>query len=207
MIQLVIVDDEQLIASSMATLLSLEEDLDVPRTFPSGEAVLEWWRKQVTIREEVPDVLVTDLNLGGIDGIEVAQQIGALSPKTALVIVTSHSRPLLLKKALATGVQGFLPKTASAEEFAAAVRTVHGGGRYIDPELAAMTLTASDSPLTEREAEVVNAAGQGGSVEEIAQLVFLAPGTTRNYLSSAMTKIGAQNRFEAFLRAREKVWI
>ncbi|MDN6246768.1 MAG: response regulator, partial [Corynebacterium casei] len=97
MIQLVIVDDEQLIAASMATLLSLEEDLDVPRTFPSGEAVLEWWRKQVTIREEVPDVLVTDLNLGGIDGIEVAQQIGALSPKTALVIVTSHSRPLLLK--------------------------------------------------------------------------------------------------------------
>ena len=191
----------------MATLLSLEEDLDVPRTFPSGEAVLEWWRKQVTIREEVPDVLVTDLNLGGIDGIEVAQQIVALSPKTALVIVTSHSRPLLLKKALATGVQGFLPKTASAEEFAAAVRTVHGGGRYIDPELAAMTITASDSPLTEREAEVVNAAGQGGSVEEIAQLVFLAPGTTRNYLSSAMTKIGAQNRFEAFLRAREKGWI
>lgn len=107
MIQLVIVDDEQLIASSMATLLSLEEDLDVLRTFPSGEAVLEWWRKQVTIGETVPDVLVTDLNLGGIDGIEVAQQIGALSPKSALVIVTSHSRPLLLKKALATGVQGF----------------------------------------------------------------------------------------------------
>lgn len=207
MIQLVIVDDEQLIASSMATLLSLEEDLNVLQTFPSGEAVLEWWRKQVTVEETVPDVLVTDLNLGGIDGIEVAQQIGALSPKTALVIVTSHSRPLLLKKALATGVQGFLPKTASAEEFAAAVRTVHGGGRYIDPELAAMTITASDSPLTEREAEVVNAAGQGGSVEEIAQLVFLAPGTTRNYLSSAMTKIGAQNRFEAFLRAREKGWI
>jgi len=100
-----------------------------------------------------------------------------------------------------------LAKTASAEEFAAAVRTVYGGGRYIEPELAAMTITASGSPLTEREAEVVNAAGQDGSVEEIAQLVFLAPGTTRNYLSSAMTKIGAQNRFEAFLRAREKGWI
>lgn len=87
------------------------------------------------------------------------------------------------------------------------MRTVHGGGRYIDPELAAMTITASDSPLTEREAEVVNAAVQGGLVEEIAQLVFVATGTTRNYLSSAMTKIGAQNRFEAFLRAREKGWI
>ena len=204
MIHLVVVDDEQLIASSMATLLSLEEDLEVLKTFPSGEQLIEWWTKQVTTGAEVPDVLVTDLNLGGIDGIAVAQRIAALSPHTAMVIVTSHSRPLLLKKALATGVQGFLPKTASAEEFATAVRTVHGGGRYIDPELAAMTITASDSPLTEREAEIINTAGQGGSVEEIAQLVFLAPGTTRNYLSSAMTKIGAQNRFVAFLRAREK---
>ena len=95
MIQLVIVDDEQLIASSMATLLNLEEDLEVLGTFSSGEELVQWWTKQVTTGNAVPEVLVTDLNLGGIDGIEVAQQVSALSPETALVIVTSHSRPLL----------------------------------------------------------------------------------------------------------------
>ncbi|MBH5300768.1 response regulator transcription factor [Corynebacterium silvaticum] len=207
MITLVIVDDEQLIASSLATLLSLEEDLDVIHTFSSAEDVLSWWKKTQAMHAPLPDVLVTDLQLGGIDGVELAKNINKLSPQTALVIVTSHSRPYQLKRALASGVQGFLPKTATAKEFADTVRSVYSGKRYINPELAAMTITAADSPLTERETEVIEAAGKGGSIESIAEEVFLAPGTTRNYLSSAMSKLGAHNRFEAHLRAREAGWI
>lgn len=207
MISLAIVDDEQLIASSLATLLDLEDDLKVTGTFTSGEDVISWWKKASTLESLLPDVLVTDLQLGGIDGVELAQEISQLSPHTAIVIVTSHSRPHQLKRALRSGVQGFLPKTATAEEFATAIRSVHEGRSFIDQELAAMTITATSSPLTEREGDVLEAAGKGGSIEQIAKEVFLAPGTTRNYLSSAMTKLGAQNRFEAHLRARELGWI
>lgn len=207
MISVAIVDDEQLIASSLATLLELEADLTVTETFASGEEVMSRWEKANALESRLPDVLVTDLQLGGIDGVELAQEISRLSPQTAIVIVTSHSRPHQLKRALTSGVQGFLPKTATAEEFATAIRTVHEGRSFIDQELAAMTITATSSPLTEREADVIEAAGRGGSIEQIAKEVFLATGTTRNYLSSAMTKLGAQNRFEAHLRARESGWI
>lgn len=207
MITVAIVDDEQLIASSLATLLELEADLTVTETFASGEELISRWEKASALESLLPDVLVTDLQLGGIDGVELAQELSRLSPQTAIVIVTSHSRPHQLKRALTSGVQGFLPKTATAEEFAAAIRSVHEGRSFIDQELAAMTITATSSPLTEREADVIEAAGRGGSIEQIAKEVFLATGTTRNYLSSAMAKLGAQNRFEAYLRARESGWI
>ncbi|MDN6200449.1 response regulator transcription factor [Corynebacterium flavescens] len=210
MISLAIVDDEQLISSSLATLLGLEEDLEVAGTFDSGESALAWWKERTAKDLAVPQVLVTDLQLGGadaMDGIELAVAVHNLMPSTAALVVTSHSRPLHLKRALNLGIAGFLPKTVSAADFATAIRTVHSGRRYIDPDLAAMTITASDSPLTEREAEVVEAAGQGGSIEDIARHVFLAPGTTRNYLSSAMAKLGAQNRYDVYLRAREEGWI
>ena len=207
MITVAIVDDEQLIASSLATLLELEADLTVTETFASSEEVMSRWEKANALESRLPDVLVTDLQLGGIDGVELAQEISRLSPQTAIVIVTSHSRPHQLKRALTSGVRGFLPKTATAEEFATAIRTVHEGRSFIDQELAAMTITATSSPLTEREADVIEAAGRGGSIEQIAKEVFLATGTTRNYLSSAMAKLGAQNRFEAYLRARESGWI
>lgn len=174
MISVAIVDDEQLIASSLATLLELEADLTVTETFASGEEVMSRWEKANALESRLPDVLVTDLQLGGIDGVELAQEISRLSPQTAIVIVTSHSRPHQLKRALTSGVQGFLPKTATAEEFATAIRTVHEGRSFIDQELAAMTITATSSPLTEREADVIEAAGRGGSIEQIAKEVFLA---------------------------------
>ncbi|MFR9866913.1 response regulator transcription factor [Corynebacterium striatum] len=158
MLSIAIVDDEQLIASSLATLLELEDDLKVTETFASGEELLSRWEKAYTLNSPLPDVLVTDLQLGGMDGVELAKEISRLSPQTAIVIVTSHSRPHQLKRALASGVQGFLPKTATAEEFATAIRTVHKGRSFIDQELAATTITANSSPLTEREAEVIEAA-------------------------------------------------
>lgn len=207
MISVAIVDDEQLIASSLATLLSLEDDLEVVATFSSGKEVISWWKKLATLKTAVPEVLVADLQLGDTDGVAVAKEIATIAPTTRIVIVTSHSRPQQLKRALASGIHGFLPKTATAEEFATAIRSVHKGKNYIDQELATMTITAASSPLTDREAEVIEAAGKGGSIEQIANDVFLAPGTARNYLSSAMAKLGAQNRFEAYLRAQESGWI
>lgn len=207
MIRIAIVDDEALVAQSLATLLELEEDLEVLVVCGAGEELLDWWRREATTGGQLPEVCVCDLHMGGIDGVETASRLAEIAPGVTTLIVTSHARPRQLKRALAAGVRGFLPKTATAEEFASAIRAVHAGRRHIDPELAALTISAGESPLTEREAEVLEQAGAGGSVEDIAAATHLAPGTTRNYLSSAMGKVGAQNRFEAFRRARELGWI
>lgn len=202
-ISVVVVDDESLVASSLSTLLDLQDDLHVVATLGSGEELLDWVAKNPDSGQTV-DVVVMDLQLGGIDGAETA---GRLPDGLAVLIVTSHGRARALKRALAHGVLGFLPKTSSAEEFATAVRTVHAGRRHLDPELAAAAISAGESPLTDRETEVLEIAGQGGSVEQIAQTVHLAAGTTRNYLSSAMTKTGASTRFEAWRIARERGWL
>lgn len=204
MITVVVVDDEALVASSLSTLLGLEEDLDVLATLGSGEELLDWWDAG-----HAADVVVMDLQLGGIDGVETARRLGEKITGTtaAVLIVTSHGRPRQLKQALAAGVPGFIRKTSTAAEFAAGVRTVHAGRRYLDPDLAAAAIGAGESPLTEREAEVLEAAGRGGSVEQIAAEVHLASGTTRNYLSAAMGKTGASTRFEAWRIARERDWL
>lgn len=204
MITVVVVDDEALVASSLSTLLGLEEDLDVLATLGSGEELLDWWDAG-----HAADVVVMDLQLGGIDGVETAWRLGEKTTGTtaAVLIVTSHGRPRQLRQALAAGVPGFIRKTSTAAEFAAGVRTVHAGRRYLDPDLAAAAIGAGESPLTEREAEVLEAAGRGGSVEQIAAQVHLASGTTRNYLSAAMGKTGASTRFEAWRIARERDWL
>ncbi|MDN6676053.1 response regulator transcription factor [Corynebacterium variabile] len=204
MITVVVVDDEALVASSLSTLLGLEEDLDVLATLGSGEELLDWWDAG-----HAADVVVMDLQLGGIDGVETARRLGEKTTGTtaAVLIVTSHGRPRQLRQALAAGVPGFIRKTSTAAEFAAGVRTVHAGRRYLDPDLAAAAIGAGESPLTEREAEVLEAAGRGGSVEQIAAQVHLASGTTRNYLSAAMGKTGASTRFEAWRIARERDWL
>ncbi len=201
MIRILLADDENLIRDALAGLLGLEEDIEVVAQAASGpEAVAAG-------RHHRPDVAVLDLQMPGLDGIAVAQQLAADVPGCRSVIVTSHGRPGYLKRALAGGVRGFLPKTTSAGTLADLIRTVHGGGRYVDPELAAEAISAGDTVLTAREADVLEYAADGASVDEIARRAHLSPGTTRNYLSAAMAKLGVSNRYEAALKAREKGWI
>ncbi|MFE6971368.1 response regulator [Isoptericola sp. NPDC057653] len=201
MIRLVLADDETLIRDAVAQLLDLEDDLEVVAVAGTGpEAV-------AAIERHRPDVAVLDLQMPGADGIEVAERVRPAVPGCAVVIVTSHGRPGYLKKALAAGVRAFLPKSASAAVLAAAVRQVAGGGRYVDPELAADAIAAGDSPLTAREADVLELAADGAPVEEIAERAALAPGTVRNYLSSAVAKLGVTNRHEAVRLARAQGWL
>jgi two-component system response regulator DesR len=201
MIRVVLVDDENLIRAALATMLGLEDDIDIVGQAETGEAAL------TDVLGWAPDVAVLDLQLGGIDGIETAQRMAKLVPQCASIIVTSHGRPGYLKKALTAGVRGFLPKTTSAATLAAVVRTVHTGGRYVDPTMAAEAIGAGDSPLTPREADVLEYAADGASIAEIAQRAHLSPGTTRNYLSAAASKLGAANRHEACAVARRHGWI
>ncbi|MBD8080390.1 response regulator [Cellulosimicrobium arenosum] len=201
MIRILLADDETLIRDAVASLLALEDDLDVVGVAASGpEAVAAATRYE-------PDIAVLDLQMPGLDGVEVARRLGVELPACGVVVVTSHGRPGYLKRALEAGARGFLPKTVSARVLADVVRTVHDGGRYVDPELAAEAVAAGESPLTEREADVLELAAGGAPVEEIAHRAHLAPGTVRNYLSSAAAKLGAANRHEAVHVARRHGWI
>ncbi|ALG86429.1 response regulator [Gordonia phthalatica] len=206
MIPILMADDETMIRSALATMLGLEDDLEVIAHVGSGEELLDLWRRRVDAGEPTA-VAVLDLQMPGIDGIETGLKVLELSPDAGVLIVTSHGRPGYLKRALAGGVRGFLPKTASSATLATVIRTVHGGGRYVDPELAAEAISAGDSALTAREADVLEFALDGASVEEIAKRAHLSPGTTRNYLSAAMSKLGVANRYEAAVKARELGWI
>jgi len=199
-------DDETLIRAALATMLDLEADLEVVAHVGSGAELVDLWRRRAEAAAPMA-VAVIDLQMPGIDGVDTAVELQRITPGAGTLIVTSHGRPGYLKRALAAGVRGFLPKTASAATLAEVIRTVHRGGRYVDPELAAEAISAGDTVLTAREADVLEFAADGASVDDIARRAHLSPGTTRNYLSSAMSKLGVANRYEAALKAREKGWI
>ncbi len=200
-IRILLADDEHLIRGAMAALLTMEDDLTVVAQAATGAEAL------AAARASRPDVAVLDLQMPDLDGVTVAKALHDELPTCRTMIVTSHGLPGHLKRALTNGVRGFLPKTVSVEVLAAVVRTVHAGGRYIDPQLAAEAISAGDSPLTRREADVLELAAEGAPVEEIASRVALTPGTVRNYLSSAVGKVGAANRHEAARIARRRGWI
>ncbi len=201
MIRLLLADDENLIRSALTALLAMEDDLQVVGQARSGDEAL------AVARVQRPDVAVLDLQMPGPDGISVSEALRDELPDCACIILTGHGRPGHLKRALAAGARGFLPKTISAQVLADVVRSVHAGGRYVDPELAAEAISAGDSPLTPREADVLELAADGVQIDEIARRASLTPGTVRNYLSSAATKLGAANRHEAVHLARDHGWI
>ncbi|TDC69610.1 response regulator transcription factor [Actinomadura sp. GC306] len=200
MIRLLIADDEEMLRSALAALLALEEDLVVvAEAATSTDAVR-------LAREHRPDIAVLDLEMPPTDGLRAAEEIRAATP-AQIVLVTRHARPAVLRRALAAGVRGFVPKTTPAARLAEIIRDVAAGRRYVDPDIAASALTEDECPLTERELEVLAAARTGASVNEIAAQVHLAPGTVRNYLSAAMTKLHASTRHAAAHHAWQQGWI
>ncbi|MFC0847145.1 response regulator [Streptomyces noboritoensis] len=200
-LRVLLADDEHLIRGALAALLGLEDDLTVVAEAASGPEAL------AMARAHRPDVAVLDLEMPGADGVSVATSLRAELPGCRTMIVTSHGRPGHLKRALAAGVRGFVPKTVSARKLAEIIRSVHAGNRYVDPELAADAISAGDSPLTAREAQVLELAADGAPVAEIAERAGLSPGTVRNYLSSAASKLGAENRHTAVRLARRRGWV
>ena len=200
-IRVLLADDENLIRDAVGRLLDLEDDLEIVAQAADGtEAVALALALQ-------PDIAVLDLQMPSMDGIDVARRLATDLPGCRCLIVTSHGRPGYLKKALEAGVSGFLPKTVAASVLGAAIRQVHGGGRYVDPDLAGEAIAAGASPLTTREADVLELASGGAPVEEIATRAHLSPGTVRNYLSSVVAKLGVANRHEAARVAQERGWL
>ncbi|MDE2407984.1 MAG: response regulator transcription factor [Xanthomonadaceae bacterium] len=200
MIRILLAEDQAMLRGALASLLSLESDIDVVGTAADGEAA---WRELQRLK---PDVLVSDIEMPGLTGLELAQRIARHELPMQVVIVTTFARAGFLRRALDAGVRGYLLKDAPAEQLADAIRSVHRGGRAIDPQLALEAWGEAD-PLTDRERQALRLAGEGLSAGDIAQQLNLSHGTVRNYLSEAIGKLGVGNRIEAYRLARQKGWL
>jgi two-component system response regulator DesR len=200
-IRLVLADDESLTRGAVGALLGMEPDLVVVAEVGTGDEAI------ASVRQHRPDIAVLDVEMPGRDGAEVAQWVAANETGTRCIILTRHARPGVLRRALAAGAAGFVAKSAPATLLADVIRRVHGGGRYVDPDLAMTALMTEDCPLTDRELEVLRAVDATGTAADIGHRVHLSAGTVRNYLSSAMQKLGAGSRMEAVQRARDHGWL
>jgi two-component system response regulator DesR len=201
MIRVLIAEDQAMVRGALANLLALEPDLEVVAEIDRGDRVVG------AAAATTPDVALLDIEMPGRDGISVAGDLAQELPATRTLILTTFGRPGYLRRALENGASGFLLKDAPVGELAAAIRTVASGGRAIDPGLAASAITEGESPLTQREHEVLAAAAGHGSAADIAAALHLSQGTVRNYLSASIRKLGARNRREAIDRAVEKGWL
>ncbi|WP_431230384.1 response regulator transcription factor [Paenarthrobacter nicotinovorans] len=200
-IRLVIADDQALVRGALAALLGLEEDIEVVAELADGAGVVS------AVLEHAADVAMLDVEMPGLDGISAAAAVRRAVPTCRVLMVTTFGRPGYLRRAMQAGASGFVVKDTPARQLAEAVRRVHSGLRVVDPMLAAESLTSGDSPLTEREVEVLKAASDGGTVADIARAAMLSEGTVRNYLSAAMAKTGGRTRAEAVRLAHENGWL
>lgn len=201
MIRLLIADDQALVRGALAALLGLEGDIEVVAQVGRGDEVVE------AARTSEATVALLDIEMPGIDGIAAAAQLRAEVPGCRALIVTTFGRPGYLARAMQAGASGFVVKDTPATELADAVRRVSQGLRVVDPQLAAESLAQGDSPLTERETDVLAAARDGGTIADIARTVHLSEGTVKNHLSSAIGKTGARNRADAVRVAVERGWL
>jgi two-component system response regulator DesR len=200
-IRVVLAEDQVMVLGALAALLELEGDIQVVAKAPNGRDAL---KASETLK---PDVLVTDIEMPGMTGLEVAAALKLSRPAVRTIILTTFARPGYLRRALDAGAHGYLLKERPASELADAIRRVHSGLRAIDPALAAEAWTADPDPLSDRERQILQRAGDGRSSAEIATELRLSEGTVRNYLSEAIAKLGATNRTDAARIARTRGWL
>ena len=200
-IRVVLAEDQAMVRGALAALLSIEPDIEVVAVAADGQ---EAFRVVGQLR---PNVLVTDIEMPQLTGLELTARVRELYPETRVVIVTTFARPGYLRRALDAGAHGYLLKDRPSAELADAVRRVHQSLRVVDPALAAEIWNAEEDPLTDRERQILRRAGEGESTAEIARSLRLSDGTVRNYLSEAIAKLGASNRVEASRLARTKGWL
>jgi two-component system response regulator DesR len=201
MIRVLIAEDMHLIRGALVALLSLEADMEIVAELERGDEVVE---TAVRVR---PDVAVVDIDMPGLDGLSAAEQLYDKLPECRTLVLTGMSQPGNLLRALQVHVRGFIIKDAPADTLADGIRRVAAGERVIDPELVAAALETGASPLTARESDVLRAADDGISTEQIADRLSLSPATVRNYLSNAITKVGARNRIDAIRISRDAGWL
>jgi len=200
-LRVVVADDDELLLTALVMVLGLQAGLEVVGSARDGREAVD-----LVVRTQ-PDVALVDLEMPRLDGIEVAAELALTIPQTAVVVVTRHARPALLKRALGVGARGFILKSTSSDQIVRIVRDVHAGQRVIDPEIAALALTMRECPLTERECEVLALVHAGHRTNQVAEQLHLAPGTVRNYISTAMARLVVPTGREAAAVAHAEGWI
>ena len=200
-ISVILAEDQVMVLGALAALLNTEPDIAVTATATNGKLAL------AAVTKNPPDVLITDIEMPELTGLELAAQVRQRHPKTRIIILTTFARPGYLRRALDAGAQGYLLKDRPASELAEAVRRVQRGLRVIDPDLAAEAWAADADPLTDRERQILQRAADGKTTADIATDLSLSEGTVRNYLSEAISKLGATNRIDAARQARARGWL
>jgi len=201
MIRILLAEDQAMVRGALVALLSLEADMEIVAEVARGDEVV------AAALAAKPDVALLDIEMPGCDGLTAAAQVHAQLPACRILILTTFGRPGYLRRAMESGVVGFLLKDAPAAQLSSAIRRAMAGERVVDPTLAVSALSDGVSPLTDRERDVLAAAAHGASIAEIAASLYLSEGTVRNYLSVAMQKLNAHNRIEAAHIAEEKGWL
>jgi two-component system response regulator DesR len=200
-IRVLLAEDQTMLRGALAALLDLEPDITVIAQAPNGREALK------LARLHTPDVIITDIEMPERTGLELAADLKQADCKARVIILTTFARPGYLRRALDAGARGYLLKERPASELAEAIRRVHSGLRAVDPALAAEAWSADADPLSDRERQILQRAGDGRSSAEIAADLRLSEGTVRNYLSEAIAKLGAANRTDAARIARAKGWL
>jgi two-component system, NarL family, response regulator DesR len=201
LIKVLLAEDQVMIREALAALLSFEDDIEVVAQVGRGDEVT------TAARETNPDIALLDIEMPGMDGLTAAAELRRAKPGVKIVILTTFGRPGFLRRAMESGVSGFLVKDSPADKLTQTIRRVLAGERVIDPDLAAAALADGLNPLTPRERDVLLAADGGGTIAEIATRLYLSEGTVRNYLSACIQKTGARNRAEALKIAQERGWL
>ncbi|WP_433416993.1 response regulator transcription factor [Microtetraspora malaysiensis] len=201
MIKVLLAEDMHMIRAALAALLRLESDIEVVAEVTRGDEIVP-----EALRTR-PDVAVVDIDLPVVDGITAAAELRGLLPSCRILVLTAMGQPGQVRRALQAGIEAFLVKDAPGDRLADAIRRTAQGLRVLDPELVASAMEYGASPLTPREATVLREAAHGAAAEEIAARLHLSPGTVRNYLTSAITKIGARNKIDAIRVAQDAGWL
>jgi two-component system response regulator DesR len=199
-IRVVLAEDQAMVRGAFAQLLDLQPDVTVVATAGNGDEAL------AVVTEHRPDVLLTDIEMPGRSGLDVAAELSRSGAATRVLIVTTFARSGYLRRAMDAGVAGYVLKDEPIADLVSALRRVHAGERVVSPELAMAAWDSAD-PLTPRERELLHEVTTGASNADIAARLNLAEGTVRNYLSTAMAKLGARNRSDAANIARERGWL
>jgi len=200
-IRVLLAEDQTMLRGALASLLDLEPDITIVAQAANGR---EAHKLALSL---APDVVVTDIEMPQMTGLEFAAALQQAESKARVIILTTFARPGYLRRALDAGARGYLLKERPASELAEAIRKVHAGLRAVDPALAAEAWSADADPLTDRERQILQRAGDGRSSAEIAAELRLSEGTVRNYLSEAIAKLGAANRTDAARIARARGWL
>jgi two-component system response regulator DesR len=200
-VRVLLAEDQAMVRGALVALLTLEEDIEIVAEASRGDEVVP------AALDALPDIALLDIEMPGGDGLSAAALLREHLPSCRVLILTTFGRAGYLRRAMENGAVGFLLKDAPASELATAIRRAMAGERIVDPGLAVVALSEGENPLTDREREVLAAAANGATIEDLARKLYLSEGTVRNYLSTAIKKLGVRNRVEAARRAERKGWL